>query len=219
VTAVAGPYATGVSPDELKPADRPAWFTDELAQAIREIRDAKVMRALAHPTRLALLEALTVYGPLTATQASEYVGESPSSCSFHLRTLARHGFVEETGEGTGRQRPWRMRQLGTTIHGTDQTKAAADLLVEMYMDRQLQRMRRARASSSALPKAWRDASTYNETVAWLTAAEAKAVHNEVMGILVRYRDRLADPTRRPSGSRPVESLFFSYPTDFGAPAD
>jgi len=36
---------------------------------------------------------------------------------------------------------------------------------------------------------------------------------------VRYRDRLADASKRPKGSRPVESLFFSYPTEFGAPPD
>ena len=78
----------------------------------REISDPRALRALTHPTRLALIEALGLHGPLTATEAAEHVGESPSSCSFHLRQLARYGFVEEAGGGTGRRRPWRMTTLG-----------------------------------------------------------------------------------------------------------
>ena len=62
------------------------------------------MRALAHPLRIELIEQLTFRGPLTATQCAALVGESPSSCSFHLRMLAKYGFVEEAAGGTGRQR-------------------------------------------------------------------------------------------------------------------
>jgi DNA-binding IclR family transcriptional regulator len=45
--------------------------------------------------------------PATATQLAERVGESPANCSWHLRQLARYGFVEEAGGGTGREGPWR----------------------------------------------------------------------------------------------------------------
>ena len=53
------------------------------------------MRALAHPVRLALLEVLADAGQLTATEAGERIGESPANASFHLRQLAKYGFVEE----------------------------------------------------------------------------------------------------------------------------
>jgi hypothetical protein len=33
------------------------------------------------------------------------LGESPANCAFHLRTLAKYGFVEEAGGGRGRERP------------------------------------------------------------------------------------------------------------------
>ena len=36
------------------------------------------------------------------------LGESPANCAFHLRTLAKYGFVEEAGGGRGRERPWRQ---------------------------------------------------------------------------------------------------------------
>lgn len=52
---------------------------------------------MAHPVRVALLEALSLQGPMTATEAGERIGESPTTCSFHLRQLAKYGFVEEAG--------------------------------------------------------------------------------------------------------------------------
>ena len=74
------------------------------------------MRALAHPVRLALLEALTDAGQLTATEAGERVGESPANTSFHLRQLAKYGFVEEAEGGTGRRRPWKLRAARHALH-------------------------------------------------------------------------------------------------------
>ena len=45
------------------------------------LTDPKAIRALAHPVRMALLEALGHAGTLTATQASEMLGESPANSS------------------------------------------------------------------------------------------------------------------------------------------
>ena len=78
----------------------------------RKLTDPRTMRAVAHPVRIALLEVLTAEGPLTATQAGELIGESPTTCSFHLRQLAKYGFIEEAGAGPGRQRPWRLIYTG-----------------------------------------------------------------------------------------------------------
>jgi DNA-binding transcriptional ArsR family regulator len=72
------------------------------------ITDARAMRALAHPLRVALLEAMRRDGEITASRAAELLGESPGNMSWHLQTLAKYGFVEETGEGRGRSRPWRL---------------------------------------------------------------------------------------------------------------
>src|SRR5579875_3635314 len=116
----------------------------ERRSQLRDLRDPKDMRALAHPTRMALLEVLSLHGELTATQAAALVGESPSSCSFHLRTLAKHGFVEETGSGQGRQRPWRLAHLGTSIplFEDPESSVAADALGAMYIERELDRLHR-----------------------------------------------------------------------------
>src|SRR5690348_15693109 len=75
--------------------------------------DPAAMLALAHPTRLALLELLGAEGPLTASEAGKRLGESPGTMSWHLRLLARHGFVVEAEGGSGRRRPWTVAALGT----------------------------------------------------------------------------------------------------------
>ncbi len=83
----------------------------------RDISDPRTMRALAHPVRLALLEALRREGPLTATRAAELLDDSPGNMSWHLQTLAKYGFVEEAGGGRGRSRPWRVVSLTVTSRG------------------------------------------------------------------------------------------------------
>src|SRR3954462_7037030 len=110
----------------------------------RELDDPKAMRALAHPVRLALLEALTD-GPMTATEAGERVGESPANASFHLRQLAKYGFVEEAG-AQGRRRPWKRKQLGmrfTAVHDDEGTAAAARQLDRTMRERYFDRAERA----------------------------------------------------------------------------
>lgn len=177
------------------------------------------MRALAHPTRIALLEALGLHGPLTATEAGRYVGESPSSCSYHLRTLARHGFVEEAAGGVGRERPWRATDRGLSIGDPDdpETRVAARALAGMFLDRYLARMQHAWATRDQLPRAWRRATDWSQTVMWLTAAEARAVNQEIVEVFQRYDDRRADPAARPTGAQPVEMLHFAYRTDLEEP--
>ena len=51
-------------------------------------------------------------GALTATQLADRLDETPANCSWHLRKLAEHAFVEEAGGGIGRQRPWQVRSVG-----------------------------------------------------------------------------------------------------------
>jgi DNA-binding transcriptional ArsR family regulator len=200
------------SPEPAAPIDR-RGISD-----FRQITDPRDMRALAHPTRLALLEVLGVHGPLTATQSGELIGESPSSCSFHLRTLARHGFVEETGEGHGRQRPWRLVRMGMNVPdlpADSETFVAAAALTQIITERQLGRLRQWRGRRSSADQAWIDAAGHSQSMTWLTPAELTEINDAVLEVLARYRTRLGDPSSRPPGAELVELLYFSYPTPIG----
>jgi DNA-binding transcriptional ArsR family regulator len=181
---------------------------------MRNITDVRTLRALAHPVRIAILEALAMSGPLTATQVGERIGESPTTCSFHLRQLAKYHFVEEAGGGKGRARPWRMSSTGLSISAGDdpETAIAANSVRRLFRDRAWERYRTWTETDQMYPLPWRKAAAETETVYFVTADELQALNEELHEIIMhRYRDRLTDPSRRPPGSVPVEMLLLSYP--------
>ena len=181
---------------------------------LRQVTDARTMRALSHPVRIALIEALSLEGPMTATEVGEMIGESPTTCSFHLRQLAKYGFVEEAGGGKGRARPWRMTSIGQQIsaHGDPEAELAAGALVRLIRERQLDRYRAWLETKAAYPPEWREAAGDSEYVFYLTAGELEQLNHELLAMLMpRFRERLTDASQRPPGSVPVEMLVFSYP--------
>jgi DNA-binding transcriptional ArsR family regulator len=182
---------------------------------LRKVTDARTMRALAHPVRIALLEDLVLGGALTATQLGERIGESPTTCSFHLRQLAKYGFVEEAGGGKGRARPWRLTSIGISFGNTDDDPAAevaAGALFRLVRERWLDRYRAWVETRGSYPRAWRDAADESEYLFYVTPAELKALNNELLDLLLsKYRERLTDPAQRPAGALPVEMLTFSFP--------
>jgi len=172
------------------------------------------MRALAHPVRIALVEELIFGGAMTATQLGELIGESPTTCSFHLRQLAKYGFVEEAGGGKGRARPWRLTSIGFSIGGLEnaESELAADALLSVVRERQLGRLDEWLRTKASYPADWRDAADSSEYLFYLTAGELKELGREVHAILMpRFRERIANPEQRPAGALPVEMLLFSYP--------
>lgn len=183
---------------------------------LRELTDPRAMRALAHPIRLSLLEALADAGTLTATQAGEAVGESPASCSFHLRQLAKYGFVVEAGGGTGRQRPWRLAHVGMRfpdVHDDQDAAMAAVGLESVLRERYLARHARATAARGHLPRKWREVTGNSQFLLYVTPEEMRELDEELGAVLMRYQDRIADPAKRPRGSRAIEALVLSYARD------
>lgn len=182
--------------------------------SLRRITDAQTMRALSHPVRLALIELLSLEGPLTATEASERLGESPTTCSFHLRQLARYGFVEEAGAGPGRNRPWKMSSIGMTASARDadrETDSALAVLRRLFRERYFQRLQTWEETRTTYPQEWQDVAEESEFILYATREEVQAVSEQVFNLLMQFQDRLARPELRPKGSLPVEVLFFQYP--------
>lgn len=222
--AVGRPLSYDPDDPETWPGNRPAEDVPAETRGgseagRRDLTDPKAMRALAHPVRLALIEILGITRTLTATQASEMLGESPANCAFHLRTLAKYGLVQEAGGGRGRERPWTAAQRSINISEADQkdeqAETAARALGEMWRERWLDRIRRTFARGS-WPDGWEDAVRASGTVKFLTPEEASQVADEIQEIFRRYEDRRYDPSLRPAGARPVEFTFFGFPlAEFG----
>ena len=187
----------------------------------RELRDPRAMRALAHPLRLKLLELLTREGTLTSTQAAGATNESTASCSFHLRQLAKYGFVEEAEGGRGRERPWRAVVRDTrwsTVHRDAETSAAADALTAQLLERDLAALRDFLARRGDYPSEWQDAAGLVSTsLLYLRATELENLSRRHLELCRRYRTRTADPSRRPDDAVPVRLVVLAAPLPDDAP--
>ena len=166
------------------------------------LEGAAAMRALAHPTRIALIEALRLHDTLTATEASAVIGVSPTNCAFHLRALARYGFVEEVGTGPGRRRPWRALDVPlvfSDVQPDEQSAAAARALSDVLIKHWLGRLQSAQATRHDQPPEWQEVLGGSQTVAHVTVDELRELVADVREVVGRYDDRQRDVSRRPAG--------------------
>jgi DNA-binding transcriptional ArsR family regulator len=174
------------------------------------------MRALAHPVRIALLEALAREGPLTATEAADLVDESPANCSFHLRTLAKYGFVEEAEGGTGRNRPWRRVSIGNNfsiVQPDAESTIAAKALEEVFLARTFERLRRWGSTMTGYSTEWQSAAFTSDIVTYLTPDELDGLGKALWEIVRPFRDRAIDRADRPADAMPVSIAFFGHPIE------
>lgn len=182
----------------------------------RRLGDSRELRALAHPVRLMLMQVLYERGSATATEVAEVIGESPANCSWHLRQLAKYGFIKEAERRKGRQRPW--RPVGTPLswgHGDepDDVAAASDELSTVLMDQALAGLRSWLAWRRTDPAEWQQAAAFAESSTWLTADELAEVNAAIAEILFRHRRRKTDPMTRPDGARRVRMFAWAIPAE------
>ena len=181
----------------------------------RSLTTAAELRAFAHPLRQSLYEQIVLFGPLTATQLADRVGESPSNCSWHLRKLAEHGFVEEAPGGSGRNRPWQAASKGlewSDADGDAETSRAGEALIRMLLDRERSRRDAAVEHLRADTKEWRAAAGTHQSLLWLTADELSGLNAKIQELCTASLNRHEDPTLRPEGARLCSLVAWAIPT-------
>jgi DNA-binding transcriptional ArsR family regulator len=182
--------------------------------SVRRLRDARELKALAHPVRMRLQRALYDRGSATATELAEMIGESPANCSWHLRQLAKYGFVEEAGGGTGRNRPWRPVARPLSWSEGDETgevAAAGDHLSSMFHEQEFAGLRDWHTWWRTDPPEWREAANFTQSLAWLTAGELAELNEALVEVVMRYGERVRDPAERPPEARQVRIFAFAVP--------
>jgi hypothetical protein len=184
-----------------------------------KLTDPETMRALAHPARIALWQHLLLEGPATATECAPVADLSPSACSYHLRQLARFGFVEQdqASAANARERPWRAVISSTTVEDLDDPVAVmAARLLDYSLEERWQAVRsRYENSKQDYPAEWRQAAGGDRSVLYATAEELAALREQIRE-LYRPLIRLSGQ-ERPDGARPVQGAIDFVPL-FG-PAD
>jgi DNA-binding transcriptional ArsR family regulator len=147
------------------------------------LTDPDVLEALAHPVRLDLLTYLMAAGPATASTCARAVGDTPSNCSYHLRTLAGHGLVEPVHSDDRRQRPWRATITGFTIEpnvdpDTPQGRSnAAVLSASLALEQRL--LRDYLANRDQVSDAWREADDTSYYTLLVTPAELSELNARI----------------------------------------
>ncbi|HEX5583315.1 helix-turn-helix domain-containing protein [Gaiella sp.] len=181
-----------------------------------ELTDAAAMRALVHPVRIRLLALLRREGALTASEAGRRLGESSGSTSYHLRQLARFGLVEEAGGAHGRARPWRATSLYTSWPAVpeDEELAEASLVLDRFVvNRYAERLAEWIERRRDEPREWVEASAFGDSLLYLDKEELAALRDGLQALAEPYLERVADPTLRPAGARPVAFVQVAFPVD------
>lgn len=205
--------ATTQNPVAAHPTSREPHTSAQEPHAAVELSDLATLKALAHPRRQRMFQHLTLNGPATSATLARALGLNTGSTSYHLRELARHGFVEELGEmsGHGRERWWRAvpgdrrfpprsrqsAELRQVMDEVNHHAYAADL--ELF--EQLQR-----DTTGTGP--WADAFAYSRGTLRLTPPQLREFFEEYVALLNRYKRPEAET---PPGARTVLTRLLAFP--------
>ncbi|RIQ21230.1 ArsR/SmtB family transcription factor [Jiangella rhizosphaerae] len=193
-----------------------------MPEAPRRRIDATTLRGLAHPLRVQLYDALVTYGPATATMLAARFGESTGSTSYHLRQLAKHGFVEEDPQrGAGRERYWRAYPGGSELDSYELAGGASGEAARLVVD-EFQRAQTARLEHwlttgyLQVPREWGQATVNSTSHLRLLPEELARLGAELTAVVDAWHERVAgrddaDAPDDDAGARIVEVQVRTFP--------
>ena len=190
----------------------PGMATDHEGPPRQEISDVGTLKALAHPRRQAILQQLSSKGPATSATLARDLGWNTGATSYHLRELARYGFVEEVPERAhGRERWWRAVRRDLRFPRRSQQSPEARSIIEEMNRRgfaeDVEMFARMQANADQLG-AWGDAFPYSRGTIHVTLEELVAFFEDYIQLLKRYQ---RPPGDAPDDARLVITRFFAFP--------
>lgn len=187
-----------------------------------EISDPTAIRALAHPLRLDLLQLLGAGGSATAAQCGRVLGVSQASCSFHLRQLAKYGFVEDAGPGRDRrERQWRAAHPRLSVRiGRGGDLAVSQQIEGLVVQREMQAiLDYSRRPDGADPE-WQRKAGIVSAMAVLSPDDAAAIKEKWIALVEPYIARArAEGTQLQPGQRHVRYFMAATPLPETGPRD
>lgn len=175
------------------------------------------LKALAHPLRIEILEVLTVRGSQNSSSLATLLGESSGVTSYHLRQLAKHGFVHEIeGKGSSRERWWERSRGSVGLDtGESSETPADDETVRMVAKEFAQR--RTEALMDFLDNAWQVTDGEWKDAGVITTFNLRMTPGQLEKLATRVRDQIAglaaelEEEGEQEGSRPVQIHFNAFP--------
>lgn len=168
-----------------------------------QIRDAAVLKAVAHPVRRRLMDVLRVDGPSMPSVLARTTGQAVANVSHHLRVLAEAGLIEEAPELARNRREhwWRMRDRSVSWKLADFTGeadlAAADAAMTIGLQRQVELISTWVGSPASREEPWTDAAFSTDGFLRLNPAELAELGAEIQAVLDRFAGRPEAPDREP----------------------
>ena len=176
---------------------------------------AGAMRALAHPLRLRILGILRMSGPHSVGMLAEATGAASGSISYHLSTLAKHGFIEPAPdfERDGRERWWRAAHEMTRLSADDylddpERREAAEAMRRTVIDSYHRELLAALDAELGLEREWIAASDSSDGGARLTLDEFRELTADLAAVREKWWAVGRDP--RP-GTRAVRWITHTFP--------
>jgi DNA-binding transcriptional ArsR family regulator len=156
---------------------------------VYRVSDPRAMKAVAHPLRVRLLGALRLDGPATATELAARFGESSGSTSYHLRQLARYGFVEQDPEQRdARERRWRSVHRYTSwseleLGSSPEGREAAEFMRNRQIEALLRDRERFESERAQWGPEWVEAAGLTDDFARLTPASVALLRERFSAML------------------------------------
>jgi hypothetical protein len=165
------------------------------------VTDPRALRAMAHPLRTDIYYELYSRGSARAADLSVALGVPANQVSFHLRTLAKYGFIEEAPEEARdrRDRVWRpaseegLAWSSRDFEGKPGGEAAVRVL-RRHGAAWMHEMIDAFFTEPG-PEDKGTVRTSNDVPMQLTKAEAERAASEVYAVLKRWSDRGREAVR------------------------
>lgn len=180
-----------------------------------DLHDAGPMRALAHPLRLRILGLLRSGGPQSVGMLAEATGVASGSVSYHLSTLAKHGFVVPAPEfeRDGRERWWRAAHEMTSWRSEEfiddpDRREAAEAMRRTVLDAYHRELVDALDAEIDLEPEWVAASDSSDGAAHLTLAEFRELDADLAAVREKWWGRGREPHE---GTRLVRWITHTFP--------
>lgn len=177
------------------------------------LTDPRAIRAIAHEARQLVMDELYSGSVLTATEAAQICGLSPSAMSYHLRALEKWGIVvRDDASSDGRERPWRAGahslKLGRAAGASGTSmRQAANAVISTFMvglnkavDALLENDPQAKGTQMSMSRGR----------LYLTDGEADALNRELDELLERY-DAGRTSRNRPADAMPRNQYWLLLP--------
>lgn len=175
------------------------------------LTDPRAIRVLAHEVRQQLLDEFSGGTVLTATEAAQRCGITPSAMSYHLRAMERWGIVERVESPDGRERPWKL--AAESIRISDDASAGVPAAVaNSLLGTFVKRVTRTVTAMIDRDNPQEHATITQLGNLYLTDDEAEQLDQAVADALHRFDDR-HDPGTAPAGARRRDIYWLNLPRD------